>query len=77
MQMPQSRSAGYESRGNGRAHERFGARLRWREDRVELIAAAAYGMAQSRGFTPGHEIEDWLEAESLVNDRLSGEGRAY
>jgi hypothetical protein len=34
-------------------------------------------MAQSRGFTPGHEIEDWLEAESLVNDRLSGEGRAY
>jgi hypothetical protein len=51
----------------------------WRihENRDELIAKTAYAIAQSRGFLPGHEIDDWLAAEAMVNDRLAGEGRAY
>ncbi|HEY5140973.1 MAG TPA: DUF2934 domain-containing protein [Methylococcales bacterium] len=27
------------------------------------IAKLAYGKAESRGFEPGYELEDWLEAE--------------
>jgi hypothetical protein len=38
------------------------------EDRQERIALAAYYMAERRGFEPGHEIEDWLAAESQVSN---------
>jgi hypothetical protein len=33
---------------------------------VQEIAKAAYFRAQNRGFAPGHEKQDWLEAESTV-----------
>lgn len=33
------------------------------EEREKLIREWAYFRAQRRGFTPGHEIEDWLAAE--------------
>jgi len=32
-------------------------------DRDARIAELAYYKAESRGFEPGHEIKDWLEAE--------------
>jgi hypothetical protein len=32
--------------------------------RQEHIATAAYFKSQSRGFTHGMELEDWLEAEA-------------
>jgi hypothetical protein len=32
-------------------------------DRDAKIAELAYYKAESRGFEPGHEIEDWCEAE--------------
>jgi hypothetical protein len=32
-------------------------------DRDTKIAELAYFKAESRGFKPGHELEDWLEAE--------------
>jgi hypothetical protein len=35
-----------------------------------LIAKAAYFRAESRGFAPGHETEDWLAAESEVDAKL-------
>ena len=43
-------------------------------DRIELtravrknrIMVAAYYKAQSRGFDPGHDLDDWLEAEREV-----------
>ena len=35
-------------------------------ERRTLIARAAYYRAQTRGFEPGHELEDWLAAEAEV-----------
>lgn len=35
--------------------------------RYEAIATAAYYRAQSRGFSPGGELSDWLEAEREMN----------
>ena len=35
-----------------------------------LIAEAAYYRAQRRGFVPGHEVADWIEAEAEVMTRL-------
>ncbi|EIC28229.1 DUF2934 domain-containing protein [Methylomicrobium album] len=34
-----------------------------KRSRHEWIAVAAYFKAEKRGFTPGRELEDWLEAE--------------
>lgn len=45
--------------------------------REKLIAEAAYHRAEIRGFEPGHELDDWLQAESEVDARLVGEGKAY
>ena len=36
----------------------------------ELIAEAAYYRAEKRGFTPGLEADDWLQAETEVMERL-------
>jgi len=33
------------------------------EHRDSRIAESAYYKAENRGFEPGHELEDWLEAE--------------
>jgi hypothetical protein len=35
--------------------------------RRQTIAEAAYYKAQERGFAPGHEELDWLEAENEVD----------
>jgi len=40
------------------------------EQRAALIAEAAYFRAEKRGFSPGHETEDWLQAEAEVDARL-------
>lgn len=39
--------------------------------REEEIAHAAYLRAERRGFTPGLELEDWLEAEREIDGLLS------
>ncbi len=39
--------------------------------RHEMIATAAYYMAEQRGFVPGHESDDWIAAESTVNATLA------
>jgi hypothetical protein len=31
-----------------------------------MIATAAYFLASERGFSPGHELDDWLEAERRI-----------
>jgi hypothetical protein len=36
------------------------------EQRRELIAVAAYYLAEGRNFQPGHEEEDWLAAEAQI-----------
>lgn len=33
------------------------------------IEEAAYYRAKQRGFQPGHELDDWIQAESEVLDR--------
>ena len=35
--------------------------------RADMIQQAAYFRAQARGFQPGGELEDWLEAEREVD----------
>ena len=40
------------------------------EELKRLIAEAAYYRAQERGFKPGYELEDWVQAEAEVRRRL-------
>lgn len=42
------------------------------EDVGTMIATAAYYLAAARNFSPGHELDDWLEAERTVHARLYG-----
>lgn len=37
------------------------------EDRQDHVATAAYYKAEARGFMPGLEVDDWLEAEAELN----------
>ena len=37
------------------------------EVRWLMISEAAYYCAEQRGFEPGHELEDWLEAEARID----------
>jgi len=39
------------------------------------IAEAAYFRAEGRGFAPGHEMDDWITAESELNARVVGPER--
>lgn len=44
------------------------------ERRHELISEAAYFRAEARGFAPGGDIDDWLDAEAEVDERLAAHG---
>lgn len=45
------------------------------EKRHEMIAVAAYFLAEQRGFAPGKEIEDWLRAEQYIGSMVRGLAR--
>jgi len=44
------------------------------QDIYRLIQEAAYAKAAARQFAPGVELQDWLEAEKEVLQRLGREG---
>ncbi len=37
------------------------------DSRLQRIEQAAYRRAESRGFAPGHEMDDWLAAEREID----------
>ena len=47
------------------------------EERNACVAETAYFIAMRRGFSPAHELEDWLTAEIEVDARLIGAPREY
>ena len=44
-------------------------------DRDVMVRTAAFYRAERRGFAPGHELADWLAAESEVDAALSAAKR--
>jgi hypothetical protein len=46
--------------------EEIGTKELSNEDRCCRVAELAYYKAESRGFEPGHELDDWLAAEAEV-----------
>jgi hypothetical protein len=41
------------------------------EERHEMIAVAAYYLAEQRGFLPGHEENDWQQAVLAIDHMLA------
>jgi hypothetical protein len=39
-------------------------------NREASVASAAYFLAEKRDFSPGHELEDWLAAETQIAERF-------
>jgi hypothetical protein len=46
------------------------------EGRIERIRKKAYELYLQRGKAPGHEMEDWIQAEKLVDSELNRERKA-
>lgn len=42
------------------------------EEREKFVAQAAYFRAEKRGFAPGYELQDWIEAEAEVLRLIGG-----
>jgi len=42
------------------------------EEVYRLIQEAAYFKAKARDFSPGREVQDWVEAEAEIRHRLAG-----
>ncbi|MCU7797770.1 MAG: DUF2934 domain-containing protein [Candidatus Thiodiazotropha sp. (ex Semelilucina semeliformis)] len=40
-------------------------------ERYEMIATMAYYRAEQRNFEPGHDVQDWLDCESIIDQMLS------
>lgn len=45
------------------------------EQRQFMICEAAYYIAEHRGFGPGHDVDDWLEAEQQIDAVLTSSAR--
>lgn len=43
------------------------------ENKVADVALRAYYKAEARGYEPGHEIQDWLDAEAEIAAEASEE----
>jgi len=41
------------------------------EDRQRYVSEAAYFIAERRGFSAGSDVEDWLQAESEIDQLLA------
>lgn len=39
-------------------------------ERYEMIATMAYYRAEQRNFEPGHDVEDWLDCENIIDRML-------
>lgn len=44
------------------------------DEREGMIADAAYYRAERRGFAPGNEMEDWLQAETEIDSLIQSGG---
>lgn len=40
-------------------------------ERYEMIATMAYYRAEQRNFEPGHDVQDWFDCESIIDQMLS------
>ena len=40
------------------------------KERWKMVAVAAYHKAEKRGFAPGHELQDWIDAEKDIAEFL-------
>ncbi len=60
-------SSGRKHKGNGNSEARNYITA---EDCYKQISETAYYIAEKRGFTPGCELNDWLQAESEVKNRV-------
>jgi len=45
------------------------------EDKHEMVAVAAYFLAERRGFVPGRELDDWREAAAAIERMLHDMGK--
>ena len=40
------------------------------EEKYQMIQQTAYYFAEARGFVPGHETSDWIQAEQQIENAL-------
>ena len=63
ISQPKPKASSRKAAGSGRSGSAPGAGDCPRE---QMIAEAAYYRAEQRGFVPGNEMSDWLQAEAEI-----------
>jgi hypothetical protein len=53
----------FNAESQNQSHEAIAGKA---EELRSMIERAAYLLAEKRGFIPGHELEDWLNAEVQI-----------
>jgi hypothetical protein len=69
LEQPDESTADPTAAPNGSATDR--AAVLDADRREAMVRTAAYFRAESRGFYPGREVEDWLAAETEIDRRLA------
>jgi hypothetical protein len=64
QQRPDSPESKSDASASGAGITPTRAQMPWQQHAE--IARRAYELAQARGFQPGHEVEDWLQAEREI-----------
>ena len=60
-----------ESQARQQAHKAAAPGAISPEERYDRVANAAYLRAEHRGFLPGWELQDWLDAEGEIDTLLT------
>ena len=60
---------------SGDLESREPAADRGTEERHERVARSAYFRAEARGFAPGRELDDWIEAEAELGAQAADPDR--
>jgi hypothetical protein len=47
------------------------------EERLAMVRDAAYYKAEKRNFAPGHEAQDWADAEQEIDELLAKAQKIY
>ena len=55
---------------NSKPNTSGNAQIEWDEELHALIEERAYFKYQARGYEPGHEIQDWVDAEAEIEAEL-------
>jgi hypothetical protein len=70
---PSKKRSSSASKGGKAASRDDNQSVDWR---IDMVRQAAYSFYEARNFQDGHELDDWLQAEAQVDQKLNDSAAA-